>query len=185
MNEIMTFSNSEFGQIRTVTIDGEPWFVAKDISDSLGYTKTFSMTKLIDDEDRRNISSSVLEEGSKQSYQIGIVNESGLYAAIFGSKLESAQRFKKWVTKEVLPTIRKTGTYNAVPVNEQIPVGEVASYLKVMDRVAVRQNTVPYKIAQAFKMVSEQFGIQLPADFVNMPEYEQMSLEFSKGGGAV
>lgn len=71
---------------------------------------------------------------------------------------------------------------NPQPV--EIPIGEVASYLKVMDRVAVRQNTAPYKIAQAFKMVSEQFGIQLPADFVNVPEYEQMSLEFSKGGGA-
>ena len=70
------------------------------------------------------------------------------------------------------------------PQPAEIPVGEVASYLKAMDRVAVRQNTAPYKIAQAFKMVSEQFGIQLPVDFVKVPEYEQMSLEFSKGGGA-
>lgn len=66
----------------------------------------------------------------------------------------------------------------------EIPVGEVASYLKVMDRVAVRQNTAPYKIAQAFKMVSEQFGIQLPVDFVKVPEFEQMSLELRKNGGA-
>ena len=70
------------------------------------------------------------------------------------------------------------------PQPAEIPVGEVASYLKAMDRVAVRQNTAPYKIAQAFKMVSEQFGIQLPVDFVKVPEYEQMSLEFGKGGGA-
>ena len=82
------FENAEFGQIRTVVIDGEPWFVAKDISEALGYVKTFNMTKLIDDEDRKNIRSSILkEEGARQSYQIGIVNESGLYAAIFGSKL--------------------------------------------------------------------------------------------------
>lgn len=113
MNEIMTFSNSEFGEIRTVTIDGEPWFVAKDISEALGYVKTFNMTKLIDDDDRKNISSSILEEeGYKQNYQIGVVNESGLYAAIFGSKLDSAKKFKKWVTSEVLPSIRKTGSYN-------------------------------------------------------------------------
>ena len=58
----------------------------------------------------------------------------------------------------------------------QIPVGEVASYLKAMDRVAVRQNLAPYKIAEAFKVVSEQFGIMLPADFVKVPEYEQMNL---------
>ncbi len=59
---------------------------------------------------------------------------------------------------------------------EQVPVGEVASYLKAMDRVAVRQQTAPFKIAEAFKMVSEQFGIRLPADFVKIPEYEQMRL---------
>lgn len=64
-----------------------------------------------------------------------------------------------------------------------IPIGEVASYLKVIDRVAVRQDTVPYKIAQAFQAVSEQFGIRLPVDFVNIPEYEQMSLDLRKGGG--
>ena len=66
----------------------------------------------------------------------------------------------------------------------EIPVGEVASYLKVMDRVAVRQSSAPYKIAQAFKMVSEQFGIQLPADFVKVPEFEQMALELRKNGGS-
>lgn len=70
------------------------------------------------------------------------------------------------------------------PQPAEIPVGEVASYLKAMDRVAVRQNTAPYKIAEAFKMVSEQFGIKLPVDFVKIPEYEQMALELGKSGGA-
>lgn len=63
------------------------------------------------------------------------------------------------------------------PISEQIPIGEVASYLKAMDRVAVRQGSAPYKIAQAFEMVSKQFGIHLPIDFVKIPEYEQYSLE--------
>lgn len=62
------------------------------------------------------------------------------------------------------------------PTGEQIPIGEVASYLKVMDRIAVRQGSAPHKIAQVFEMVSRQFGIQLPADFVKVPEYEQMTL---------
>lgn len=70
------------------------------------------------------------------------------------------------------------------PQPAEIPVGEVASYLKVMDRVAVRQNLAPYKIAEYFKKVSEQFGVQLTADFVKIPEYEQLSLDFRKGGGA-
>ena len=112
MNNMQIFNSPEFGDIRTVMIDGEPWFVGKDISIALGYSKTFSMSKLVEDEDKRVISSSVLEEQvGKQSYQIGIINESGLYAAIFGSKLESAKKFKRWVTSEVLPQLRRTGTY--------------------------------------------------------------------------
>lgn len=69
------------------------------------------------------------------------------------------------------------------PQPAEIPLGEVASYLKVMDRVAVRQNLAPYKIAENLKKVSEQFGIQLTADFVNVPEFEQMSLDLKRGGG--
>lgn len=122
MNEIMTFSNSEFGEIRTVTIDGEPWFVAKDISEKLGYARTPNMIKLVDDEDKRNISSSDLEQQVyKQNYTIGIINESGLYAAIFGSKQENAKKFKKWVTSEVLPSIRKTGHYGQARLPMTIP----------------------------------------------------------------
>ena len=70
------------------------------------------------------------------------------------------------------------------PQPAEIPVGEVASYLKVVDKVAVRQNLAPYKIAENFKKVSEQFGVQLTADFVKVPEYEQLSLDFGKGNGA-
>ena len=119
MNEIQIFNSPDFGEVRTVVIDNEPWFVEKDISSILGYAKTFNMTKLIDKEDRQVISSSVLEEQvSKQAYQIGVVNESGLYAAIFGSKLESAKKFKKWVTSEVLPQLRKTGSYDLPTTTE-------------------------------------------------------------------
>lgn len=112
MSEIQIFNNPEFGEIRTIMIDNEPWFVAKDISEKLGYARTPNMIKLVDDEDKRNICSSDLEhQVYKQNYTIGIINESGLYAAIFGSKQENAKKFKKWVTSEVLPSIRKTGHY--------------------------------------------------------------------------
>lgn len=117
MNEIQIFNNPEFGEIRTVVIDGEPWFVAKDISEKLGYAKPANMVKLVDKEDKRNIRSSDLELSTKTIYQVCMINESGLYAAIFGSKQDNAKKFKSWVTKEVLPTIRKTGSYNA----QQLP----------------------------------------------------------------
>ena len=178
MNEVKIFNNEEFGQIRSILIDGEPWFVAKDVSEALGYARTPNMIKLVDDEDKRNISSSDLEhQAYKQNYTIGIINESGLYAAIFGSKQENAKKFKKWVTSEVLPTIRKTGTYSiSSSQTEKIPVGEVARLSTVMDRVMVRQNSKPHDIARAFEMLCGQFGIVLPDNFVNVPEYEQMEL---------
>lgn len=96
MGNIQVFSNSEFGEIRTIMIDGEPWFVSADVSKALGYAKTDSMTRLVDDDDKKNIRSSDLEEQAyKQAYTIGIINESGLYAAIFGSKQENAKKFEK------------------------------------------------------------------------------------------
>ena len=101
MNGIQIFNSSEFGEIRTVSIGGEAWFVAKDISDKLGYAQTSNMMKRIDAEDSK---SSVLDGMNMKSL---LINESGLYSAILGSKLESAKRFKHWVTSEVLPSIRK------------------------------------------------------------------------------
>lgn len=122
MNEIRIFDNPEFGEVRTVMIDGEPWFVGKDVANALGYAKTDGMARLVDNDDKGIISSADLgEQVYKQSYTMGIINESGLYAAIFGSKLPSAKKFKRWVTSEVLPSLRKTGGYR-VPqtIPEQI-----------------------------------------------------------------
>lgn len=126
MNELQIFNNPEFGEIRTMVIDDEPWFVSKDISDKLGYAKPANMVKLVDDEDKRNVRSSDLEPSSKGAvYQVSMINESGLYAAIFGSKQENAKKFKRWVTSEVLPTIRKNGHYGQ-PQLPQTTDGKIA-----------------------------------------------------------
>lgn len=124
MQEIQIFSNSEFGDIRTVMIDGEPWFVAMDISEKLGYAQTANMLKQVDKEDKRKVPSSDLDDTfSKFAKEISVINESGLYDAIFGSKLKNAKSFKRWVTKEVLPSIRKTGSYGAPQtIPEQIQI---------------------------------------------------------------
>lgn len=110
MHELQFFSNEEFGEVRTVTINDEPWFVGKDIAMALGYAKPENaIATHVNDEDK----TSTLIQGSGSNYKSKaiLINESGLYALIFGSKLESAKRFKHWVTSEVLPTLRKTGTY--------------------------------------------------------------------------
>lgn len=102
---VQIFNNPEFGDVRVVMQDGEPWFVGKDVADKLGYAQTSNMMKRIDTED---FMSSILDGMNMKSI---LINESGLYSAIIGSKLPSAKKFKRWVTSEVLPTIRKTGGY--------------------------------------------------------------------------
>ena len=110
MNEIKVFEHEAFGEIRTVTIDGEPWFVGKDVAAALGYADTFgALKKHVDSEDRQNCQNDSFESPRG----LTIINESGLYGLIFNSKLPGAKKFKRWVTSEVLPTIRRTGGYIA------------------------------------------------------------------------
>ena len=109
MREMQIFNNEEFGQIRTVTIENEPWFVGKDVADNLGYQNgSRDINRHVLEEDRRK---EMVFDGNQNKETI-LINESGLYALIFGSKLESAKRFKHWVTSEVLPAIRRTGSYD-------------------------------------------------------------------------
>lgn len=176
MQEMQIFNNPEYGQVRTVTIDGEPWFVGNDCAKALGYAKPKgAIQNHVDMEDKQVAPI----QDPRGNIGMMVINESGLYSLIFGSKLETAKKFKRWVTSEVLPQIRKSGAYAMPQVRNpsEIPLGEVASYLKVLDRVANRQNLAPHKIAENFKKVSEQFGIRLTDDFINVPEYEQLTLE--------
>ncbi len=110
MNEIRTFENEQFGSIRTIMIDGEPWFVGKDVAKILGYRNT--RKALLDhlDEDDKNDGVTIRDSIGRKQNPI-VINESGLYSLILSSKLPSAKDFKRWVTKEVLPSIRKHGAY--------------------------------------------------------------------------
>lgn len=110
MNKVKIFNSEEFGDVRTVTINGDPWFVGKDVAAALGFTNPRdAISTHVFDEDKGVESIDTL--GGKQ--KMTVINESGLYALVFGSRLKSAQRFKHWVTSEVLPAIRKTGSYQA------------------------------------------------------------------------
>ena len=108
MNEITVFNNDEFGSIRTVTIENEPWFVGKDVAEVLGYQNgSRDINRHVDDEDK--LCTKIEYAGQKR--EVTIINESGLYSLILSSKLPNAKKFKRWVTSEVLPSIRKTGSY--------------------------------------------------------------------------
>ena len=104
MSEITVFANEQFGQLRTVEKDGQPWFVGKDAAGILGYSNSRdALAKHVDSEDRADVA---IHDGS-QNRNMVIINESGLYSLVFASKLPAAKQFKHWVTSEVLPTLRK------------------------------------------------------------------------------
>ncbi len=108
MNEIRTFNNAEFGKVRTLTVNNEPYFVGKDVAEILGYTNTSKAIRdHVDTEDK--LTERIVLSG--QNRDIIAINESGLYSLILSSKLPSAKKFKRWVTSEVLPSIRKHGAY--------------------------------------------------------------------------
>ena len=107
-NQIQIFNNTEFGEIRTMEINGEPWFVGKDVATALGYTNASkALNDHVDSEDKLN-NETLSSLGQRGGW---LINESGMYSLILGSKLDGAKRFKRWVTSEVLPSIRKSGAY--------------------------------------------------------------------------
>ncbi len=107
-NELQIFDNPKFGEIRTLTIDGEPWLAGKDVAEILGYSNPQKAIRDHIDEDDKTVNESFTVNGT----QAILINESGLYSLILSSKLPNAKQFKRWVTSEVLPAIRKTGTYS-------------------------------------------------------------------------
>ena len=110
MEELKIFENAEFGKVRVVKVDGDPWFVARDIATALGYMKPENAVSVhVSEEDK--ITTLIQGTGSNYKSSAVVINESGLYSLILSSKLPTAKQFKRWVTAEVLPSIRKHGMY--------------------------------------------------------------------------
>ena len=111
-NQLQTFINEQFGEVRTLLIENEPWFVGKDVATCLGYTDTDqAIRNHVDEEDKQLIQNRRIDGLAIPNRGLTIINESGLYSLIFSSELSSARTFKHWVTSEVLPSLRKTGQY--------------------------------------------------------------------------
>ena len=169
-NDVITFNSAEFGNVRTVLIDGQPWFVGKDVATSLGYGKGKSLNNAVADHvDEEDKGVTKMEPpGGKQN--VIIINESGLYSLILGSKLESAKKFKRWVTSEVLPTIRKSGSYTFTQTKIVDPVREKeiglarAEFLRSMAReYAGKSETYPMILdCYAAREVVGEFILPLP-----------------------
>ena len=109
MQELKIFENAEFGAVRALEIDGAPWFVGKDVADILGYSNTRdALAKHVDGEDKSDVA---IRDAIGRDQSTTVINESGLYSLVLSSKLPAAKAFKRWVTSEVLPTIRRHGLY--------------------------------------------------------------------------
>lgn len=137
MNELQIFESEEFGRVRTVVIDNEPYLVGRDVADALGYAKPENaIANHVDDEDK----TTTLIQGTGSNYKSNAVciNESGLFSLILGSKLPTAKKFKHWVTAEVLPSIRKTGKY-AVPQDSYMIADPVERAKKWIEEETVRK----------------------------------------------
>lgn len=158
MKELQIFEHEDFGQIRVVELDGEPWLVGKDVALSLGYSNTKdALARHVDPEDKHQEDGVVIYDPMGRKQKPTIINESGLYSLILSSKLPGAKRFKHWVTHEVLPALRKTGQYSLHPVTEQRGL-TIDDYLKAASIVAnCRNERLPYVLG-----FLEQGGLSIP-----------------------
>ena len=164
-NGLQIFNNPEFGEIRTTVIDGEPWFVGKDVADILGYQNgSRDINRHVDEEDRQNYQNGTFESPRGMT----IINESGLFSLVLGSKLPSAKQFKHWVTAEVLPTIRKTGSYSIPKVTPNphyrtrmigTAVRDVGKTAEALEKVFGCRHGMA--LATASSMVGEAYGIDM------------------------
>ena len=178
MNELQTFASNEFGAVRSMMIDGVPWFVGRDVATALGYAKPENAIGAhVDDEDKNTVT---IRDGIQGNPNMTIINESGLYSLIFSSKLSAAKRFKHWVTNEVLPAIRKTGEYKTAATQDEVTPRELTSddYFRAASIVATCKNErLPYVLSY-LKMagISAAYADQLKGKDDSRDKYEVMRL---------
>ena len=175
MNELKIFENPEFGKVRTVVINNEPWFVGNDIARALGYKDLYSALRHnVENEDKRLCPVS----STSGTQDTTVVNESGMYSLIFNSKLDSAKNFKKWVTSDVLPSIRKNGGYiqnqeeltpeqlvaKALVVANQIIAEKEAKITEMEPKAEYFDNLVDSKLLTTFRDTAKELHIP-PKEF--------------------
>jgi prophage antirepressor-like protein len=175
MDGIKTFTNKEFGTVRTIVKDGEPWFVGKDVAEILGYAKARNaIARHVDDDDKNDAPFQGVLGGTQT---VTIINESGLYSLILGSKLPKAKTFKRWVTSEVLPTIRKTGGYVAndeMFINTYLPNADAQTReLFRLNLSTIRQ--LNNKIEQDKPLVDFASHIQTSEDCISMNDMAKLA----------
>lgn len=161
MNELKVFNNPEFGKVRTVEINGEPWLVGKDVAAALGYQNPQRAIRDHVDEEDKGVTEMVTP-GGKQS--VPIINESGLYSLVLSSKLPGAKKFRRRVTSEVLPSIRKTGHYTAKPMTDYQMESIRVRRAQLLERLAKEYDGTYRQVLQAHatKELTGEYLLPLP-----------------------
>lgn len=175
-NAIKIFENEEFGSVRTMEINGEPYFVGKDVAEILGYADTFgALKKHVDEEDKQNCQNSSFESPRG----LTIINESGLYSLILSSKLPNAKKFKRWVTSEVLPAIRKTGSYSIQSKPDSYTIEDPAARARRWAEEYEEKKALEAKIEEQKPLVEYAEHIQASKDVIDMKSMAKLA---SKNG---
>lgn len=163
-NQIQVFNNSEFGDVRTLEIDGKPYFVGRDVAAALGYSNTRdALAKHVDYEDKNTVA---IRDGNKGNPKLVAINESGLYSLIFASKLPSAKRFKRWVTSEVLPMLRKTGKYSLTDDEPEQPSVSLKERMEIAKLIAKTPKNRLHMVVKIFEPV---LGVEITPQIDTSP----------------
>lgn len=175
-NEIKIFENEEFGSVRTMEINGEPYFVGKDVTDILGYQNgSRDINRHVDEDDREKV---MIFDGNQDKESI-IINESGLYSLILSSKLPNAKKFKRWVTSDVLPAIRKTGSYSIQSKPDSYTIEDPAARARRWAEEYEEKKALEAKIEEQKPLVEYAEHIQASKDVIDMKSMAKLA---SKNG---
>lgn len=175
-NEIKIFENEEFGSVRTMEINGEPYFVGKDVAEILGYTNTSkALIDHVDDEDKLN-NETLSSLGQRGGW---LINESGLYSLILSSKLPTAKKFKRWVISDVLPAIRKTGSYSIQNKPDSYTIEDPAARARRWAEEYEEKKALEAKIEEQKPLVEYAEHIQASKDVIDMKSMAKLA---SKNG---
>ena len=175
-NEIKIFENEEFGSVRTMEINGEPYFVGKDVAEILGYANASkALIDHVDDEDKLN-NETLSSLGQRGGW---LINESGLYSLILSSKLSNAKKFKRWVTSEILPAIRKTGSYSIQSKPDSYTIEDPAARARRWAEEYEEKKALEAKIEEQKPLVEYAEHIQASKDVIDMKSMAKLA---SKNG---
>lgn len=175
-NAIKIFENEEFGSVRTMEINGEPYFVGKDVAEILGYANTSkALIDHVDDEDKLN-NETLSSLGQRGGW---LINESGLYSLILSSKLPNAKKFKRWVTSEILPAIRKTGSYSIQSKPDSYTIEDPAARARRWAEEYEEKKALEAKIEEQKPLVEYAEHIQASKDVIDMKSMAKLA---SKNG---